>query len=286
MSLENINLATSQVLDSLTKDKIDALSNTTGPDYPNVHPISLPGGSFYIDSSPGKENINIRHKSGSFITFESNGDIFIRPAKDLKVVSERNIAVKSGTSIKDNGGSDKCVIQVVGDAHLQVQNDLHVEVWGNKYETVNKNSFLTVKGDYTIVANNINTKASGVHTEDAYEKVNKNTFQTNKIGVPSKDGVGGQIKDIIFGNRVIEMADPRGTFSLISAGHMEIIVKQTMKQAIGGAYVGSVVGTYSENVGGTMDFKVGGASNLNVGGAYNVTVGGIMKVTAAQIFLN
>lgn len=284
MSYNNINPATPNPNPNEQKDA--AIQNAAGPEYPNVFPINLPGGVFRIDSTPGKENINIRHKSGSFITFDTNGDIHLHSVKGVKIVSENHLGIKSGTSVKNNNGSDKCMIEVVGDAHLQVQNDLHVEVWGNKYETVSKDCFLNVKGNYTVTAANINSKASGVHTEDAYEKVNKNTFQTNKIGIPGPDGVGGQIKDIIVGNRVIEMADPRGVFSIISAGDMEFIVAKNLRQIVKGAYTGAVTGAYIEKVGGAMDVKVGGASKLNVGATYDINVGGIMKVTAAQIYLN
>lgn len=285
MVLENINLAIGK--DSPDKAKDDALKAGSGSKYPNVFPLNFAGGSFYIDSTPDKESVTISHKSGSILKFEPNGDILIQSPKDIKVTAERNITIKAGNSISANGGTtDRSTITVVGDAHLQVQNDLHVEVWGNKYETVNKDYKLNVKGTYAVGAANIETKASGIHKENCYEKVNENTFQTNKVGIPGPDGMGGQIKDVIFGNRVIEMADPRGVFSIISAGDLEFIVAKNMRSTIGLLYTGAVGGGYAQTIGGYMDFQIGGMANFTTGGVFNITSGGIFSVLAPQIYLN
>jgi len=292
-----INPATPQPLDPITQANANQLRGTEGGEYPNIFPIQLPGGQFYIDSTPGKESINIRHnKNGSFIQFDTNGDIHVHSTRDLKVVSEGNTVVKVGQSVKKNSQSDKAVVTVVGDAHLKVENDLHVEVCGNKYETVSKNSFLTVKGTYTVNATNMNVGVTGTYNENAHEKEVTHTFTKNNIGVPDESGVGGELRDVIYGNRVFELVDPRSTFSVISAGNISLcagvpvpvgdITPGTICMTSANTQTQTVGTNYLQTVGIDSSVNVGGISNTDVGGNYNVKVGGVIAMNAAQIFLN
>ena len=283
LSPENVNIKESiGIADKLSQEAADLLKSAEiSPEYPNVFPVNLPGGRIYIDSTPNKENVYIRHKSGSFIYFEPNGDIFIHSPRDIKVCAERNMVMKVG-----EGNKDKAIVHVVGDAHLKVEGDLITEIGGSKKETISGDYNLNVKGTYTSAANTRNSKTSGTHTVNSHEQVNNLTFIKNNIGIPDKEGVGGEVRDIIFGNRVIEMADPRGTFTIRSAGSLELSAAIDLRQEVGGAYVGVVGGAYTESAGGVMNINGGGTVSINAGGAMNIAAGGIMALTAPQIYLN
>lgn len=278
----NANPATPNPLPDITQELSDLLkASEYSPEYPNVSPLNLPGGVFYIDSTPNKENLYIRHKSGSYIHFETNGDIFIHSPRDIKVVAERNLAVKVG-----EGSKDKAIVQVAGDAHLKVEGDLITEVGGSKKEVISKDYNLVVKGTFTSSANTRNTGTKGTHTVKSHEQVNNLTFVKNNIGIPDESGVGGEVRDVIFGNRVVEMADPRGTFTIRSAGFLELSAALDMNVEVGGAYNGVVGGTYLETVGGNMTLSGGGTMSLLAGGTMTLNSGGIMSLIAPQIFLN
>lgn len=292
-------------LDPDAQSRVDELKKLENqPEYPKVYPLHLPGGKFYIDSTPDKESITIRHKSGSFIVFQTNGDVFINSKRDLKVVAERNVAIKAGSSVQKNNDSDKSIIQVIGDAHLQVQNDLHVEVWGNKYETISKDYKIEVKGTYSIGSNDMNLVAKGKLNEKSHAKEVTNTFVTNNIGVPDKTGVGGEIRDVIYGNRVFELVDPRSTFQVISAGNISLVAganipvgdlspgticltsANTQTQSVGTNLIQLALGNNIRNIGGDFVQNVGGIFVNTVGGIGLETFGGVYRLTAPLIFLN
>lgn len=299
-----VNFYSKNSLNQETQNNTDYLKKIeASPEYPNVFPISLPGGKFYIDSTPEKENILIRHVSGSFICFEPNGDVFVNSPRDLKFVSEKNTVLRVGENI-DGKNSDKLVIQVIGDAHLKVENDLHVEVNGNKYETINKDYKIDVRGLYTVSANSMNLGVSGKYTEKIYDKEMSNTFTTNNIGVPDESGVGGEIRDIIYGNRIFELKDPRSTFQVITPGNISFIAgskipegdtspgticfnstgtqtqttKKDLIRQITGNYDSIVSGNYNETVEGDVEYQVSGKFDINVDGVF--------KIDAALIYLN
>lgn len=282
------NIKIPDPLPDIVKEAADILKDSElSPEYPNVFPIKLPGGQLYIDSTPNKESILIRHKSGSFIQLESDGDIYIHSQKDLKVSPQRNFVIKVG-----DGNKEKAIIHVTGDAHMRVEGDLINEVGGNKYETISGNYNLNVKGTFSSAANTRNTKTQGKHVEKAHEIENDVTFIKNNVGIPEVDpttgetSFGGEVRNIVFGNYVTEMVDPRSVFAVQTLGHINLTAAATMTRIVGGAYIGTVEGAYTEKVTGAANINVGGSLNINVGGVLNMNAVGIMKLTAAQIYLN
>lgn len=291
-----VNLYTGNSLNQETQNNIDYLKKIeASPEYPNVFPISLPGGRFHIDSTPEKENILIRHTSGSFICFEPNGDIFVSSPKDLKFISERNTVVRVGENI-DGKNSDKLVIQVIGDAHLKVENDLHVEVNGNKYETINKDYKIDVRGLYTVSANSMNLGVSGKYTEKIFDKEMSNTFTTNNIGIPDESGVGGEIRDVIYGNRIFELKDPRSTFQVITPGNISFIAGNNVPEGdiSPGTICFNSTGTQTQTtkkdlirkVLGNYISLVSGNYTETVSGKFDINVDGVFRLDAALIYLN
>lgn len=59
--------------------------------YPNRKIIKTKAGYILFHDVEGKEYIEIKHKSGSNITFSTNGDIIIHAAKDIIMMSDNNI---------------------------------------------------------------------------------------------------------------------------------------------------------------------------------------------------
>ena len=300
----SINLYSEKPLNQETQKNAEYLKQLEIlPEYPNVFPISLPGGKFHIDSTPEKENILIRHTSGSFICFEPNGDVFVSSPRDLKFISEKNTVVRVGENI-DGKNSDKLVVQVIGDAHIKIENDLHVEVNGNKYETINKDYKMDVRGLYTVSANSMNLGVSGKYTEKIYDKEISNTFTTNNIGVPDEFGVGGEIRDVIYGNRIFELKDPRSTFQVITPGNISFVAGTnipigvttpgticytstgTQTQTTQKDFVRNITGNYNSVISGDYAESVAGNVGFQVSGRFDINVQGIFKIDAALIYLN
>ena len=74
----------------------------------------------------------INGKTGSLIEMDEEKDTYVISSRDLNLNSEATTTLKVGKDKKQ----DKLIIQVIGDAHLNVEGDLHTEVEGNRYDTV------------------------------------------------------------------------------------------------------------------------------------------------------
>ena len=92
----------------------------------------LNGHVLEFDNTEDGERIRfINGKTGSLIEMDEEKDTYIISSRDLNINSDATTTLKVGKDKKQ----DKLIIQVIGDAHLNVEGDLHTEVEGNRFES-------------------------------------------------------------------------------------------------------------------------------------------------------
>ena len=178
--------------------------------------VTSAGHVLEFDNTEDGERIRlINGKTGSLIEMDEEKDTYIISSRDLNINSDATTTLKVGKDKKQ----DKLIIQVIGDAHLNVEGDLHTEVEGNRYDKVNGEYQLKVGGTMMIdsssnlginVANELRMIANSINEKCTFKKLNMED--------------GGQLTEIINGNRVIRMNKEGGTFALESAGDLRFNV--------------------------------------------------------------
>ena len=178
--------------------------------------VTSAGHVLEFDNTEDGERIRlINGKTGSLIEMDEEKDTYIISSRDLNINSDATTTLKVGKDKKQ----DKLIIQVIGDAHLNVEGDLHTEVEGNRYDRVNGEYQLKVGGTMMIdsssnlginVANELRMIANSINEKCTFKKLNMED--------------GGQLTEIINGNRVIRMNKEGGTFAIESAGDLRFNV--------------------------------------------------------------
>ena len=178
--------------------------------------VTSAGHVMEFDNTEDGERIRfINGKTGSIFEMDEEEDTYIISSRDLNLNSDGTTTLKVGKDKKQ----DKLIIQVIGDAHLNVEGDLHTEVEGNRYDKVNGEYQLKVGGTMMIdsssnlginVANELRMIANSINEKCTFKKLNMED--------------GGQLTEIINGNRVIRMNKEGGTFALESAGDLRFNV--------------------------------------------------------------
>lgn len=168
----------------------------------------------------GNEFVMLKHGlTGAYIKMFASGDIQIHsPSRDVNVVAARHVNIKAGTNLdkKDPDASDRLVVNVVGNAHMEVEGDMHLHVKGNRYDTVDGQYFLNVKDKFITTASEGGVKASGTWTLDA------NKYVTSGSNLQRNLKEGGIMRDSFAGTYIIEQTSPGGVLELRSNGDMEI----------------------------------------------------------------
>lgn len=121
---------------------------TAQPDYPhNDVKATTSGHMLEFDDTPGKERINIYHRTGSFIEIQPDGDIKINTNRMYMTVKDNYIYVEGPKDESVSGdfrltiGGD-AEVNVTGDARIQTQGDLDINCAGDMQTRV--------KGDYNL----------------------------------------------------------------------------------------------------------------------------------------
>jgi len=183
------------------------------------------GHTLEFDNTEDGERIRMYHgKSGSLVEMDENDDTYIISNRHLHLNSDKSTTIKVGKNKKD----DKLIIQVIGDAHLNVEGDLHTEVEGNRYDHVDGDYELKVKGAIQIdSATNI-----GIQSDNEI-RINANTLKQRLTFYLLDMALGGELREIVNGNRVISMAKEGGTFAIESAGDLRFNVKGCQYDNVG-----------------------------------------------------
>ena len=187
--------------------------------------VTSAGHVLEFDNTEDGERIRIINgKTGSVIEMDEEEDTYIISSRDLNLNSDGTTTLKVGKDKKE----DKLIIQVIGDAHLNVEGDLHTEVEGNRYDKVNGEYQLKVGGTMMIdSASNIGINADNEIRSIGNSINERCTFK--KLDMAD----GGQLTEIINGNRVIRMDKEGGTFAIESAGDLRFNVKGCQYDNVG-----------------------------------------------------
>ena len=187
--------------------------------------VTSAGHVMEFDNTKEGERIRIIHgATGSLIEMDEEKDTYIISARDLHLNSDRTTTLKVGKNKKD----DKLIIQVIGDAHLNVEGDLHTEVEGNRYDRVDGEYQLKVGGTIMIDS----TSNIGINADNELRTIANSINETCTFKRLNMDG-GGQLTEVIKGNRVIRMDKEGGTFAIESAGDLRFNVKVCQYDNVG-----------------------------------------------------
>ena len=187
--------------------------------------VTSAGHVMEFDNTKEGERIRIIHgATGSLIEMDEEKDTYIISARDLHLNSDRTTTLKVGKNKKD----DKLIIQVIGDAHLNVEGNLHTEVEGNRYDRVDGEYQLKVGGTIMIDS----TSNIGINADNELRTIANSINETCTFKRLNMDG-GGQLTEVIKGNRVIRMDKEGGTFAIESAGDLRFNVKGCQYDNVG-----------------------------------------------------
>ena len=186
--------------------------------------VTSAGHVLEFDNTEDGERIRlINGKTGSIIEMDEEEDTYIISARDLHLNSDATTTLKVGKNKKE----DKLIIQVIGDAHLNVEGNLHTEVEGDRFDKVSGRYELKC-GDIAIdSASGIGVNADNEIRFIANSINERCTFKRLDMAA------GGQLTEVINGNRVIRMDKEGGTFALESAGDLRFNVDGCHYSSIG-----------------------------------------------------
>ena len=187
--------------------------------------VTSAGHVLEFDNSKDGERIRlINGKTGSVFEMDELSDTYVISSRDLHLNSDKTTTLKVGKNKKE----DKLIIQVIGDAHLNVEGDLHTEVEGNRYDRVDGEYQLKVGGTISIdSASNI-----GINSDNEL-RVIANSVNQRMTFAHLDMLAGGQLTEVINGNRVIRMNKEGGTFAIESAGDLRFNVDGCHYSSIG-----------------------------------------------------
>ena len=211
------------------------------------------GHKIEMNSTEGGERIRLMNCHGHFIDIDEDGHIYIMANEDIIARAPGNMAVKVGGDIKE----DKLVIHVVGNAHMTVEGDMHTETRGNRYDKVD-GTWEMKAGEVMFLQSdeNIAVKAENRLELNANSINQKMTFAKNDLSE------GGEIRDVIKGNRVIEMSKEGGVFAILSKGDLQIRAEGCRYDTVGTNYFTNVEGKMKTSVvGDDLDCITGGVTD-------------------------
>ena len=187
--------------------------------------VTSAGHVMEFDNSKDGERIRlINGATGSIFEMDEQSDTYVISTRDLHLNSDKTTTLKVGKNKKE----DKLIIQVIGDAHLNVEGNLHTEVEGDRFDKVAGEYQLKVGGTISIdSASNI-----GINSDNEVRTV-ANSINDRCTFSKLDMGAGGQLTEVIRGNRVIRMDKEGGTFAIESAGDLRFNVKGCQYDNVG-----------------------------------------------------
>ena len=187
--------------------------------------VTSAGHVLEFDNSKDGERIRIINgKTGSLVEMDEESDTYVISSRDLHLNSDKTTTLKVGKNKKE----DKLIIQVIGDAHLNVEGNLHTEVEGNRYDRVDGEYQLKVGGTMMIDS----TSNIGINADNEL-RVIANSINERCTFKKLDMQAGGQLTEVINGNRVIRMDKEGGTFAIESAGDLRFNVEGCQYNKVG-----------------------------------------------------
>ena len=186
--------------------------------------VTSAGHVMEFDNTEDGERIRlINGKTGSIFEMDESEDTYVISSRDLHLNSDATTTLKVGKDKKQ----DKLIIQVIGDAHLNVEGDLHTEVEGDRFDKVNGRYELKC-GDIAIDS----ASGVGINADNEIRFIANSINQRCTFSLLDM-ALGGQLKQLINGNHVIRMNKEGGTFAIESAGDLRFNVKGCQYDNVG-----------------------------------------------------
>ena len=162
--------------------------------------VTSAGHVMEFDNSKDGERIRlINGATGSIFEMDEEKDTYVISSRDLHLNSDRTTTLKVGKNKKE----DKLIIQVIGDAHLNVEGNLHTEVEGDRFDKVAGNYELKVGGTISVdSASNI-----GINADNEIRFIG-NSINERCTFKKLDMALGGQLTEIINGNRCLLYTSP------------------------------------------------------------------------------
>ena len=196
--------------------------------------VTSAGHVMEFDNTEDGERIRlINGKTGSIFEMDEQEDTYVISSRDLHLNSDATTTLKVGKDKKQ----DKLFIQVIGDAHLNVEGDLHTEVEGDRFDKVNGRYELKC-GDIAIDS----ASGVGINADNEIRFIANSINQRCTFSLLDM-ALGGQLKQLINGNHVIRMNKEGGTFAIESAGDLRFNVKGCQYDNVGRNSFTEVQGT-------------------------------------------
>ena len=165
-----------------TQGQIGGAKETAQPSYPhNDVKATTSGHMLEFDDTPGRERINIFHRTGSFIEIQPDGDIKINTNRMFMTVKESSIHIEGA---KDESVSGDFRLSITGDALVNIGGDAKIQTQGSLDLNCAGDMQTRVKGDYNLdVLGYISIWSSG--DAELASKGNLSLSSADNIGISS-----------------------------------------------------------------------------------------------------
>ena len=211
------------------------------------------GHKIEMNGTEDGERIRLINCHGHFIDIDEDGHIYIMANEDIIARAPSNMGIKVGGDPK----KDKLMIHVVGNAHFNIEGDMHTEVQGDRFDRVDGNWEMKCGKQMIVYSDqNMALNAENTISLDANTINQKMSFGNNDLAE------GGEIRDIIKGNRVISMTKEGGVFAILSEGDLQIRAKGCRYDTVGTNFFTNVEGKMKTSVvGDDFDCITGGVTD-------------------------
>tara|TARA_B000000557_G_scaffold14980_1_gene11728 strand:+ start:2372 stop:3298 length:927 start_codon:yes stop_codon:yes gene_type:complete len=213
--------------------------------------VTSAGHVLEFDNTKDGERIRIINgATGSIFEMDELSDTYVISSRDLHLNSDATTTLKVGKNKKQ----DKLIIQVIGDAHFNVEGDLHTEVEGDRFDKVNGRYELKC-GDIAIDS----ASGIGINADNELRLIANSINQRCTFSLLDMLA-GGFLQELINGNRVIRMNKEGGTFAIESAGDLRFNVEGCRYDNVGRNHFTEVQGSMKTTTHGkNIDCIQGGA---------------------------
>ena len=212
------------------------MSSKGKPNEVNVtNTVSRSGHLWQVCDAEDKPYMLMMHRSGHHVWLREDGSVQIK-----------------AVTVEDNETGGRLLVHCEGDADIKLGKDAHIEVAQNATLEVDgsidvqvfKDINVRCEGNFTVnTGKNLTLTADQALAMNSKSKIVQTAPKATVAADMTDTTVTGPQEDKIFGERVIGMTDPRGTFTLRSLGHRGTVVKGDHEKTIGGRESEKILGS-------------------------------------------
>ena len=193
------------------------------------------GTTWEVYSTPANQRTVLKHASGSHIEFKADGSIFIKSIKDLQLHS--SILSSQNSTLE---GADSTTQRIDTDLDIEVAGRLSIKCAVLDVE-VGSTARVKAGTDMLLSGNNVITRGTEslslegqktvyIDTKELKERV---VLRQSEVGSAEDGSPGGTNYMNVYGNTIINNADPRGGITLAAAGYLNLVCGQERVDVIG-----------------------------------------------------